>query len=78
MKIFWFDVETSSLDAVNGDILTLSGFVEIDGIIKDYPDRNSSFVGFYPIAIANIIDLEDMGVIQTGSRVVYRYFLFTK
>lgn len=46
---------------------------KIDGIIKDYPDRNSSFVGFYPIAIANIIDLEDMGVVQTGSRVVYRY-----
>ena len=46
---------------------------KIDGIIKDYPDRNSSFVGFYPIAIANIVDLEDMGVVQTGSRVVYRY-----
>ena len=49
---------------------------KIDGIIKDYPDRNSSFVGFYPIAIANIVDLEDMGVIQTGSRVVYRYLFF--
>ncbi|MBD63157.1 MAG: hypothetical protein CMD68_03645 [Gammaproteobacteria bacterium] len=42
------------------------------GIINDFPDRNSSFIGFYPIAIANIIDLNDMGVIQTGSRVVYR------
>ena len=44
----------------------------VDGIIEDYPDRNSSFVGFYPIAIANIVDVEKMGVIQTGSRVVYR------
>ena len=44
----------------------------IEGIIEDYPDRNSSFVGFYPTAIANIADVEEMGVIQTGSRVVYR------
>ena len=44
----------------------------VEGIIEDYPDRNSSFVGFYPIAIANIVDVEEMGVIQTGSRVVYR------
>lgn len=44
----------------------------VEGIIDDFPDRNSSFVGFYPIAIANMVDLDDMGVIQTGSRVVYR------
>ena len=44
----------------------------VDGIIEDYPDRNSSFVGFYPIAIVNINDVDEMGVIQTGSRVVYR------
>ena len=44
----------------------------VEGIINDFPDRNSSFVGFYPIAIANMVDLDDMGVIQTGSRVVYR------
>ena len=46
--------------------------MKVDGIIQDFPDRNSSFVGFYPIAIANINDISDMGVIQTGSRVVYR------
>ena len=45
---------------------------QVQGIIQDFPDRNSSFVGFYPIAIANINDVEAMGVIQTGSRVVYR------
>ena len=46
---------------------------QVEGIIQDFPDRNSSFIGFYPIAIANINDVQDMGVIQTGSRVVYRY-----
>ena len=44
----------------------------VEGIIEDYPDRNSSFVGFYPVAIVNINDGDAMGVIQTGSRVVYR------
>jgi putative ABC transport system permease protein len=44
----------------------------VKGIIEDYPDRNSSFVGFYPVAIVNINDVDSMGVIQTGSRVVYR------
>lgn len=34
-KIFWFDVESSGLDPVKNDILTLSGVLEIDGkIIK--------------------------------------------
>jgi putative ABC transport system permease protein len=45
---------------------------KVGGIIKDFPDRNSSFVGFYPIAIVNINDVSEMGVIQTGSRVIYR------
>ena len=44
----------------------------VGGIIEDYTDRNSSFVGFYPVAIVNINDVDAMGVIQTGSRVVYR------
>lgn len=34
MKIFWFDIESSGLDSIKNDILTLSGFVEIDGEIK--------------------------------------------
>jgi len=35
MKIFWFDCETSSLNPIKGDILTLAGIVEIDGEIKE-------------------------------------------
>lgn len=35
MKLFYFDVETSGLDAKQNDILTLSGLIEIDGEIKD-------------------------------------------
>ena len=63
------------------ETLSINNFTEIsignktfkvDGIIKDFPDRNSSFVGFYPIAIVNINDVSEMGVIQTGSRVIYR------
>ena len=30
----------------------------VEGIIEDYPDRNSSFVGFYPVAIVNINDVD--------------------
>ena len=34
-KLFWFDVETTGLDPVKNDILTLAGVFEIDGkIIK--------------------------------------------
>lgn len=35
MKIFYFDTETSGLDFVKNDILTLSGLIEIDGKIVD-------------------------------------------
>lgn len=35
MKLLWFDAETSGLDAVRNDILTLSGIIEIDGKIKE-------------------------------------------
>jgi len=34
-KIFWFDVETTGLDPIKNDILTLSGVVEIDGKLKE-------------------------------------------
>jgi DNA polymerase-3 subunit epsilon len=34
-KIFWFDVETTGLDPLQNDILTLSGLIEIDGKIVD-------------------------------------------
>ena len=70
----WIEKKISeSLELNQSDTLSIGNknFI-VDGIIEDYPDRNSSFVGFYPIAIANIVDVEKMGVIQTGSRVVYR------
>ena len=70
----WIEKKISeSLELNQSDSLSIGNknFI-VDGIIEDYPDRNSSFVGFYPIAIANIVDVEEMGVIQTGSRVVYR------
>jgi len=70
----WIEKKISeSLELNQLDTLSIGNknFI-VDGIIEDYPDRNSSFVGFYPIAIANIVDVEEMGVIQTGSRVVYR------
>lgn len=35
MKILWFDVETSGLNAKDNDILTLAGIVEIDGETKE-------------------------------------------
>ena len=44
----------------------------VEGIIDDYPDRNSSFVGFYPVAIVHINNVDAMVVIQTGSRFGYR------
>lgn len=44
----------------------------VEGIIQEYPDRNSGFFGFYPTIIVNADDLAEMGIIQTGSRVVYR------
>tara|TARA_B100000214_G_scaffold287373_1_gene216938 strand:- start:298 stop:2763 length:2466 start_codon:yes stop_codon:yes gene_type:complete len=70
----WIEKKISeSLGLNQSDTLSIGNknFI-VDGIIEDYPDRNSSFVGFYPIVIANIADVEEMGVIQTGSRVVYR------
>ena len=70
----WIEKKISeSLELNQSETLSIGNknFI-VDGIIEDYPDRNSSFVGFYPIAIANIVDVEKMGVIQTGSRVVYR------
>lgn len=62
-----------SLELVELDKISIGNknFI-VKGIIEDYPDRNSSFVGFYPVAIVNINDVDAMGVIQTGSRVVYR------
>jgi DNA polymerase-3 subunit epsilon len=35
MKTFYFDVETSGLDPIQNDILTLAGIIEIDGEVKE-------------------------------------------
>lgn len=35
MKLFYVDVETSGLDPLTNDILTLSGLIEIDGEVKE-------------------------------------------
>ena len=70
----WVEKKVSeSLDLNQSDSIIIGNknFI-VEGIIQDYPDRNSSFVGFYPVAIVNINDVDAMGVIQTGSRVVYR------
>ena len=63
--------ESLELNQSDNIIIGNKNFI-VEGIIQDYPDRNSSFVGFYPVAIVNINDVDAMGVIQTGSRVVYR------
>ena len=34
MKILWFDVETTGLDPVKNDIITLSAIIEIDGKVE--------------------------------------------
>lgn len=34
MKILWLDVETTGLDEVRNDIITLSAIIEIDGIVQ--------------------------------------------
>ena len=44
----------------------------VSAILDDFPDRNDGFLAFAPTVIANIDDLDAMGVIQPGSRVVYR------
>ncbi|MDA8799200.1 FtsX-like permease family protein [Gammaproteobacteria bacterium] len=70
----WIEKKVSELLELNQSdniIIGNKNFI-VEGIIQDYPDRNSSFVGFYPVAIVNINDVDAMGVIQTGSRVVYR------
>lgn len=63
--------ESLELNQSDNIIIGNKNFI-VEAIIQDYPDRNSSFVGFYPVAIVNINDVDAMGVIQTGSRVVYR------
>ena len=56
----------------NGQLIVGNKTFVIDGIIQNFPDRNSGFFGFYPTVIVNVDDLDAMGIIQTGSRVVYR------
>ena len=69
-------VEPKLVEALNlkqNDQLVIgnTSFV-VEAILDDYPDRNVGFLAFSPTIITNIADLKSMGVIQTGSRVVYR------
>lgn len=69
-------VESKILEALelkqNGEVIIGNKTFIVEGVIQEYPDRNSGFFGFYPTIIVNIEDLAEMGIIQTGSRVVYR------
>ena len=69
-------VESKILEALelkqNGEVIIGNKTFIVEGVIQEYPDRNSGFFGFYPTIIVNIGDLAEMGIIQTGSRVVYR------
>ncbi len=44
----------------------------IESVLDDFPDRNIGFLNFSPTVLVNIADLESMGVILPGSRVLYR------
>ena len=69
-------VEQSLIDRFNiskGDSITLGNErFAVSAVLVDFPDRNDGFLTFAPTVIANIEDLDAMGVIQPGSRVVYR------
>jgi len=69
-------VESKILESLelkqNSELIIGNKTFVVGGVIQEYPDRNSGFFGFYPTIIVNINDLEEMGIIQTGSRVVYR------
>jgi putative ABC transport system permease protein len=69
-------VEQKILEALNispGESVTLGNKTfKVAGTLIDFPDRSTGFLSFSPTIIANDYDLEEMGVIQAGSRVVYR------
>ncbi len=35
MKVLWFDVETTGLNAVKNDIITIAGIIDIDHVTKE-------------------------------------------
>ena len=67
-------VEDKILEALNtkpGESITLGNkSFKVAGTLIDFPDRSTGFLSFSPTIIANDFDLEEMGVIQAGSRVV--------
>ena len=69
-------VEEKILEALNtkpGELITLGNkSFKITGTLIDFPDRSTGFLSFSPTIIVNDADLDEMGVIQAGSRVVYR------
>ena len=63
----------NQLKLSKGDAITIGNQrFSVSAILDDFPDRNDGFLTFAPTVIANIDDLDAMGVIQPGSRVVYR------
>ena len=63
----------NQLKLSKGDAITIGNErFAVSAILDDFPDRNDGFLAFAPTVIANIDDLDAMGVIQPGSRVVYR------
>ncbi|MDB4230180.1 hypothetical protein N9829_00005, partial [Gammaproteobacteria bacterium] len=42
----------------NGQLIVGNKTFVIDGIIQNFPDRNSGFFGFYPTVIVNVDDLD--------------------
>ena len=63
----------NQLKLSKGDAITIGNErFSVSAILDDFPDRNDGFLAFAPTVIANIDDLDAMGVIQPGSRVVYR------
>ena len=51
MKVLWFDVETTGLDPVKNDIITLAMIIEIDGEVKDF-----KYIKMQPTNFDNIED----------------------
>ena len=68
--------EQKILEALNikvGETITLGNMnFKVSAMLVDFPDRSTGFLSFSPTIIVNELDLEKMGVIQAGSRVVYR------
>ena len=73
----WIDSRLIPLMNVGlGDILTVGNkdFI-VSNIVISEPDAGAGFAVFGPRVLMNAIDLDATGVIQTGSRVTYKWLL---